>query len=186
MPILPESWQPIAETLGYKSEREMLEDLYVTQGFSIQDLAVKLGYARNNIRRRLLIHGFELRSRGGKNNRGDGKLAELPDEKMRENPFTLAKEFGVHPATVFRERRKRGIKCISRLLRRQSTSTGSVGEENTSSALHPLQPEMQDILSGIEEELRRVMLSSSTTEPTKESVVTNKNSSRLTTLSDPE
>ena len=65
MPTLAESWLPVAKTLGYDSEKAMLADLYTVQQYSLDDLAKRLGYARGNVRRRLLLHGIPIRPRGG-------------------------------------------------------------------------------------------------------------------------
>ena len=56
--------------LGYRNEREMLDDLYVRTGLSIRQVAAQLGRSYTDTKYRLTINGFGLRGRGGPNNRG--------------------------------------------------------------------------------------------------------------------
>ena len=120
---LAESWDPIAHTLGYKNEAEMLRDLYKT--LSIDEIAKKLGYSRGGVRRRLIMLDVDMRGRGGKNNLGMGALAAATDEELA-NVEKCTANYRVSQSTVFKERKRRE-QCISVLPPPPSTlsSTGS-------------------------------------------------------------
>lgn len=107
--MLSESWQPIADTLGFKSEEEMLKHLYLSQSFSLLQMKQVLGYSTYAIRRRLIEFGIPLRSRGGPDNRlGRRKLKDISDSKLLTTKSeALAEEFKVHVSTVFAEKRFR-------------------------------------------------------------------------------
>lgn len=111
MPTLEESWISIAEALGYRSEEEMLLDLYVQQQLSLNAIAKMLGYSAFNVRRRLIFAGVELRGRGGPNNRGHRRLVEIKDIELFDESEgwlpRLCAKYDVCPATVFGERRLR-------------------------------------------------------------------------------
>jgi hypothetical protein len=104
-----ENWQPLADTLGFRSEAEMLKELYCTQGFSLMQLKSILGYSVWAIRRRLIIHGVPMRGKGGPNNRiGRRRLKHLTDEELKGRPAVrVAEERGVHLSTVYAEIRLR-------------------------------------------------------------------------------
>lgn len=127
MPSLSEDWTPIANTLGYKDEVEMLQDLYVTQGFSVEDLAKRLGYSKNNVRRRLLFNDIPLRGRGGRNNLGKGYLANVPDDELKDVRKAAANH-SVHLSTVFKELKRRR-ECNSVQSSQLQASTPSAEDE---------------------------------------------------------
>lgn len=58
----------MAKSLGYDTEKEMWEDLYVREGWPISRLSEKLGYGMQTIARRIRWAGLEVRNRGGANN----------------------------------------------------------------------------------------------------------------------
>lgn len=120
----PESWLPIAQTLGFATEKEMLEHLYVKEGWSIDDIAKRLGYARINVRKRLLQHNITLRGRGGNNRHVTDRLAAVED---LSNPTQVAKQLGLHPSTAYKERRRR---CSSASSVQQENSTDLPPEAN--------------------------------------------------------
>lgn len=64
---MAENWKKVARELGYTSEREMWEDMYVKQNNSIESLADRLGYGTHTVKRRLDSVGISTRSRGGHN-----------------------------------------------------------------------------------------------------------------------
>lgn len=114
MSIVEESWRPIAATLGFRDEEEMLKELYLKQGFSISEISHVVGYSRFNVRRRLILLHVPLRSRGGDNRSGRRKLAAIASEKILSgSPVNLAIEHGVHISTIFAERRLRRKECNS-------------------------------------------------------------------------
>lgn len=104
------SWSEEAETLGFLSERQMMESLYLVKRFSIRRISHLLGPAPTQIREKLLELGIEMRGRGGANNEGNLKLAELTDAQLLERPSAaLAHTHGVSPSTVIKERRRRKL-----------------------------------------------------------------------------
>ena len=122
-------WNIVFEALGYESEKAMLEDLYVKQGMSVNDLSRHLGYSRNSIRLRLVEHKIKTRSRGGANYKGKLHLAsdaDLADIKL------AAVKFDVHLSAVHKERKRRGWTLPQSAPHTTSTNS-SEGEENTSS-----------------------------------------------------
>lgn len=131
MSVIAESWDPIAKALGYETEREMLQDLYEIQGFSVSELSKRLGYAQNNVRRRLMFNDIPLRSRGGRNNRGGTRLAKLSDAELAKDARVLAHEQQVHISTIFRERRIRQ-QCNSAQSSPPTPSSTSESESGTS------------------------------------------------------
>lgn len=106
---LIESWQPIANTLGFRTEEEMLKHLYVQQGFSLNELSKILGPSFWAIRRRLVLLGVPMRRRGGARQRlGRRRLKDVTMEELeRKSPTELAAKYGVHVSTVFAEKRLR-------------------------------------------------------------------------------
>lgn len=114
MPILEESWQPIADSLGFKDEKAMLMSLYNEDGFSINEISKIIGYAAWSVRRRLIMHGIKLRGRGGPNNLGKRALLQVDDDKLfHTGAGQLAMEYKISTATVFAERRLRRSECSS-------------------------------------------------------------------------
>ena len=128
-----ESWQGLADTLGFDSERTMLQHFYLEQGFSIRQMADKLGYSTFAVRRRLLSFGIELRRRGGPNGLGITSLGHLTDEELfKTSPAELAKAYEVHISTVFTEKRRRTKRREENaaVLRNQSVETRSSNRED--------------------------------------------------------
>lgn len=108
MSIIEESWEPFAEALGYKDERDMLMRLYLNENYSIKEIAHILGPAPWSVRRRLVAHGIPLRSRGGPNKLGKRKLINIKDEDLFTTDVTeLAILHNCSESTVFAERRLR-------------------------------------------------------------------------------
>lgn len=64
---MAENWKKVARDLGFSSEREMWETLYVKEANSIEALHDRLGYGTHTIKRRLAAVGIDCRSRGGNN-----------------------------------------------------------------------------------------------------------------------
>lgn len=103
-----ENWLPIANTLGFLTEREMFEDLYLKQEFSLSQLKGILGYSVWTIRNRLVRSGIPLRQRGGPNNRlGARRLKNLTLEELFQPAQKIVDKYHVHLSTVYAEVRFR-------------------------------------------------------------------------------
>lgn len=104
-----ESWQPIASTLGFRTEEEMLKHLYIQQAFSLSEMSKILGFSTWSVRRRLQLLGVPMKQRGGAANRlGRRRLAHLTDAELEEGPIAvLAAKEDVHMSTIFAEKRLR-------------------------------------------------------------------------------
>lgn len=162
-----ESWDPVAKTLGFESEGEMLKYFYVQERRSIKEIAKVVGFAAWTVRRRIQHLEIPLRSRGGPNHSGKRKLAHVSDADLAGNPVKLAIKHNVHISTVFSERR---IRQWSSALSALQTSSKDLREEATHiSSLPSVIGEMPPMPSGTGEELGGVIQSFSITEPTKES-----------------
>ena len=128
MPAIEENWQPVADTLGFRDVEHMLKDLYLAMNFSIHDIAKVVGYSSFAVRKRLVMLGVPLRSRGGPNHAGHRKLVGVKNEELMKPPREVAERFGVHLSTVFAEKRLRKAKkeATSEIL---SDSAGVLAEE---------------------------------------------------------
>lgn len=62
-------WSALARARGYKQERDLLEDLYVKTGLSIQQVADHLNRSYTDVKYQLTMNGIALRERGGPNRR---------------------------------------------------------------------------------------------------------------------
>lgn len=164
MSYLSESWDPAAHTLGYKDEREMLVDLYVNQKYSITDLATRLGYSRNNIRKRLSLLGVKFRGRGGRNN-VQSFLHSVSDEELK-NPAAVAKKHDVHISTVYLEQRRRA-QCNLQSLPEPPGTSDTPGEAPTSASPSGSETTKTTEDGTTSDSLLENLLSS-ITEPTKE------------------
>lgn len=65
---MAENWKKVARDLGFASERDLWETLYVKEENSIEALHDRLGYGTHTIKRRLAACGIDCRGRGGNNN----------------------------------------------------------------------------------------------------------------------
>lgn len=104
----PISLQEEAQLLGFASEQEMFEELYVSQGFSLRVISKILGVASWCVSRRLRKYGIQMRKRGGANN-VYRKLGSLTDEQLRRPTAEIAKRYEVTVGTVLAERKLRMI-----------------------------------------------------------------------------
>lgn len=105
-----ESWQPIADTLGFVNEEEMLRHLYTEQNFSIRDIASVVGYSSFVVRNRLmrLQPPLAFKTRGGNNRQGKRSMLACTDEELAHGSVaSLSEKYKVHPSTVSAERRLR-------------------------------------------------------------------------------
>lgn len=137
MPILENDWSDILNTLGFESERSMLQELYVEQRLSINQLAQAIGFSAFAVRRRLIVNNIPLRARGGPNH-VKTKLSGVSDKiLMSANRKRLAIHYNVHPSTISAEKRRRFKDGIS------SNSTDSISKVVLS------EDEMADVPSSI-------------------------------------
>lgn len=140
MSYLAESWDHIARALGYENEREMLVDLYEVQEMGLHELARALGYSHGNVRRRLLMNGIEMRTRGGPQ-RGPTKMfAELPDEEFKQ-PEKLAKRLGVSVSCIYNEKRRRKLTKWSSVQSSQLNTSTDSAESSELTLCSPNTPE---------------------------------------------
>lgn len=108
MPALEETWLPVAHSLGFNNEKEMLEHLYNEAKFSLKEIEHVIGYSYISIRRRLMLYGIELRNRGGPHRTGRRRLLALSNSEVKFTPPNdLARKYNVHISTVFAEKRLR-------------------------------------------------------------------------------
>lgn len=109
MPFEEESWLPVAERLGFKTEEEMLKELYLTQMLSISKIAKLLGYSTFGIRGRLLRADISLRGRGGANTDKNKRslIGVSDDDLFHSSVAALVDWYAVHPCTVSAERKRR-------------------------------------------------------------------------------
>jgi len=108
MPVTESDWTGLVKTLGYRSEREMLVDMYGTAAMSLSEIAKVLGFSTFAVRRRLMVHGIRLRERGGLHNAGNRKLKSVPDEILFGlTTEEIAAKYDAHKTTVWSERRIR-------------------------------------------------------------------------------
>lgn len=63
-------WDDLARSIGYRDERDMLEDMYERERMPISEIASRLGAGTATINRRLNLLGIAKRTRGGPNNEG--------------------------------------------------------------------------------------------------------------------
>jgi hypothetical protein len=109
MPVMEESWNPIAQSLGYKNERDMLLRLYEHEQFSITQIAKVVGYAAWTVRRRLVQQGIKIRGRGGPNHT-QRKLQHVSDADIFNLDVSqVAIKYDCNESSVYSERRLRRI-----------------------------------------------------------------------------
>lgn len=161
------SWDPVAKTLGFENENEMLKYLYVQEKRSIGEIAKVVGFAPWSVRRRLLNLEVPLRRRGGPNHAGKRKLGHISDEELAGNPVKLACNHKVHISTVFAERRIRSWNSAPSVPQDGSTDLQEGAE--LISSLQISTPVIGPTPSGTVREFRQGTPLYSTTEPMKES-----------------
>ena len=166
MPTLEESWLPYARTLGFESEAQMLETLYLEEGLSLSDIGQVVAKSRIAVRRRLIMLGVPLRDRGGPNRTGKRRLTHISDLDLKfKSPDLIAAEQGVHVSTVFSEKRLRkalkgeiwnSLSSAPKII----SKTSELGQSTISSLLSSVSQEMreeEDISSSTGEELNEEM-----------------------------
>ncbi len=104
--MVQSEWFDIYHGLGYESEFNMLHDLYVEQGMSLNEIAGLLKRSVQTIRIHLDASGIKRRPRGGPNRLGMSRLAKIPDEDLKR-PTLAAVKYDVHPSAIYKEKRKR-------------------------------------------------------------------------------
>jgi hypothetical protein len=99
------SWDRLAESLGYTSEKEMLKLMYANHG--LLELARKLAVSHYTLRKRLVLNGITIRQRGGPHATKLPEFTEELLERMKNEPIAkLADELGVTKFTLFNRRKK--------------------------------------------------------------------------------
>ena len=72
MVIRRNNYISVAKSLGYESEMQMWDDLYVEEGWGVRRLEEYIGYSRQAIANRLKELGYTMHPPGGPNNRAGG------------------------------------------------------------------------------------------------------------------
>lgn len=100
------AWESTHKALGYQTEHEMFQDLYITQKMTLRELSGILGTGVNTVRTHLHAAGVPARPRGGKNRLGMSRVRSLPDSAL-EHPEKSAVDLGLHPSALYKEKRRR-------------------------------------------------------------------------------
>lgn len=103
-----EQWTELSASIGFGSEEEMWNKLYVEEKRSIGDLAKHLGFGTATIQRRLEIKGIQRRKRGGANTpaRTQEKIFKLDQRFLLfAHPDEIAKLCDCSVHSVYRIRR---------------------------------------------------------------------------------
>ena len=103
------NWEDFAHSIGYGSEREMLEDLYLTQGQSLSQIAQRLQCGTHTVNRHLDQLKITKRNRGGcnSNNNQSRKLFMLDQRVIMLRPLLqIAKLIGVSSSLLYKYRRQ--------------------------------------------------------------------------------
>ena len=98
-------WDGLATSLGYRDEHHMWYDLYISNLFSINQIAAKLGFSPATIAKKIEEAGLPKRSRGGANNAGKMQLRlHLLDQRLVFDSTTpyLAKLLKCNPTTIWK------------------------------------------------------------------------------------
>lgn len=102
------SWEEIARTHGYVNadtqgdERALLEDLYHTQGLSLEALTKKLKVSRNALRSALTRLEIPAKKRGGANNQKFAVTDALLERVKEIGVKATATELGVSYTTLYK------------------------------------------------------------------------------------
>lgn len=85
---------------GFADYQSMLYDLYVMQGFSIENIANRFHVHQRRIRRHLTMYGIRIRSRGGPNYMRIVLTQSLIEEVLRDGIAAVAERLGVDGANL--------------------------------------------------------------------------------------
>jgi hypothetical protein len=102
------NWTDYARSIGYSSERDMLEDMYLKQGLSLSQICVRIGCGLHTVNRHLNDLGISKRSRGGCNGSANqSRKLFLLDQRvvMKHNLYRLARLIGVSSSLLYKYRR---------------------------------------------------------------------------------
>lgn len=101
-------WEHLAHKLGYASKNAMLEDLYLVQHLSLNQIGDRLGCSPHCVGRNLKRENIDRRNRGGKNNPSNQthKLFLLDQRVVMSDNFNLiAKHCFVSSSLLYRYRK---------------------------------------------------------------------------------
>lgn len=102
------NWDELAKQIGYGSKRDMLEDMYLTQGLSLSDIGARLGCGTYTVNRHLNMLDINKRGRGGCNGSSyqTRKLFYLDQRIIMTHPLTqLAKLINCSSSLIYKYRR---------------------------------------------------------------------------------
>ena len=121
-------WKKLAQSIGYEDEVGMLQDLYIEEGRSIQQVAEILQIGPITLRRRLLLNKIEIRRPGGPNNAGGVKQKlHLMDQRkvVQMNREELTRITNSHKSSVYTYLQRKQGRVFSQLPERQLDSVSS-------------------------------------------------------------
>lgn len=102
------NWTDYARSIGYSSERDMLEDMYLKQGLSLSQICARIGCGLHTVNRHLDMLGISKRPRGGCNGSANqSRKLFLLDQRivMKHNLYRLARLIGVSSSLLYKYRR---------------------------------------------------------------------------------
>ncbi len=102
------NWTDYAHKIGYSSEREMLEDMYLTQGLALSQISQRLQCGIHTVNRHLDALQITKRGRGGCSGAANqSRKLFLLDQRivMTYSLLKLAKEIGVSSSLIYKYRR---------------------------------------------------------------------------------
>jgi hypothetical protein len=106
---LAENWWLRAQGFGYKTPKEMFEDLYLVQKQSIIDIAVRCEVSKQCILKKLKEFNIPRRAHGGINH--TSIAYDLQDQIDFNKPTgDLCSKLNVSRRTILRLRRKQNLK----------------------------------------------------------------------------
>lgn len=103
------NWNDFARGIGYGSEREMLEDMYLTQGLSLTQISARIQCGTHTVNRHLDLYNITKRGRGGCNGASNQtrKLFLLDQRVVLFSPLLkLARIVGVSSSLLYKYRRQ--------------------------------------------------------------------------------
>lgn len=96
------NWEPYVKSLGFKTEKEMWTELYLTQGKTINALARQFSVSTGTIQSVLRRNEIGVRSRGGAHSTKIHVTPELIDRCEKEGVPKVAKDLGVDNTSLYK------------------------------------------------------------------------------------
>ena len=105
---MPINWEELSKTFGFENEKEMLEEFYHKQNWSVSKIAKRIKTGTSTIISKMIKLGIERRGKGGPNNSSvpEGIKGLTRDELMNAKINDLVKKTGLSMSTILRYRRK--------------------------------------------------------------------------------